>query len=118
MLLFVEDEQKLLDFRIAHPNLWGKNKLLKQELYWGDKFVKRCLIELIMALFFIGAINDKFGKPVAFKPLVQGFETLFDIDLSLAYDERRKIMHRTKKTSFFLDMLREKLLEKIVAKKD
>lgn len=113
----VKAEQLLLERRINHPELFV-SYAHKSELYWGDKFVKRCLLELISALYYIGAVVDKYGKPIEFRPLVRGFESMLNIDLSLAYKERDKLMVRGNKATFFLDFMTERLKEKVRAKKE
>ena len=116
-LQIIDVEIELHNLRLNHPKqIVSSHSQQKSSLICGDKFSKRCLIELLAALFYIGAIVDDKGDAVDFMTLVRAFESFFNIDLKYAHNERKSLMTRSSKATYFLEMMITKLRKVITEK--
>lgn len=108
----VEVEQSLLEEHCAHPERFIEaNTTTKRSFVWSEKYSKRDLMELVIALDKADAVKDMHGQKVAFKTLVDATSHSFSVDLSKMYRIREEILSRKIKSTAFLDILRHSILE-------
>ena len=114
MANFVESQINLLNLSLQYPKSFEKPNRDKivSPFRWSDKFTKNDMIELIAALDASGAVESRNGGKASFRELVTGFELLFNVNLSNAYNKRDEVLSRKIKTTNFLKQLTDALIEK------
>ena len=107
LLEYLEDE--ICKLRCSKRNSNEKEIRTEEEkLFWTD--AKNALIELLYALYCIGAINN--GN-IDIKRLCRFFERVLNIDLGDIYHAFSEIKMRKKERTKYLDSLRDALIKRM-----
>ncbi len=105
-LKWVKAERSLfVEFQTEVRDVHKKKNATKSPLVWNSSLNNRDLLELLVALHNIDAIQMADGSKMTFKALVSCFEELLSVKFNKTYKERSEISMRKRGTVKFLERL-------------
>lgn len=110
----LESQMNLLTLSLQYPNTFvpKSTQTLVSPFLWSPKFTKRDLIEIIVALDHLGAVENKTGGRATYRSIVTAFELMFNVNLSKSYNKREEVLNRKIKTTDFLSKMQEAIIER------
>lgn len=112
-LALLESELNLLKERINHPSLFQPPaSIRKYDFHLSKRYTKHDLIELLAFIECADAFVDGKGDTIPYAKLIAAFEELLAIKLSNPFNSRAKVLDRKIKTTKFLRVLQESLIER------
>nr|DAH08093.1 MAG TPA: RteC protein [Caudoviricetes sp.] len=112
-IALLESELHLLSERINHPALFQPPASIKgYDIHLSKRYTKHDLIELLSSVDCADVFVDSKGDVIPFSKLTALFEDLLDIKLSNPFNKRAKVLDRKIKTTKFLRVLQESLIER------
>lgn len=112
-IALLESELHLLNERINHPALFQPAASIKgYDIHLSKRYTKHDLIELLASVDCANVFVDSRGDAIPFSRLTALFEDLLDIKLSNPFNKRAKVLDRKIKTTRFLRVLQESLIER------
>ena len=109
----LESELHLLNERIDHPSLFQPPaSIRKYDFHLSKRYTKHDLIELLSSIECADAFVDSKGDTIPYVKLVAAFEELLAIKLSNPFNKRAKVLDRKVRTTKFLRVLQESLIER------
>lgn len=112
-IALLESELHLLNERINHPALFQPAASIKgYDIHLSKRYTKHDLIELLASVDCADVFVDSKGDGVPFSKLIALFEELLGIKLSNPFNSRAKVLDRKIKTTKFLRILQESLIER------
>lgn len=112
-IALLESELHLLNERINHPSLFQPPASIKgYDLHLSKRYTKHDLIELLSSVDCADVFVDSKGDAVPFSKLIALCEELLDIKLPNPFNSRAKVLDRKIKTTKFLRVLQESLIER------
>lgn len=112
-IALLESELHLLNERINHPALFQPPASIRgYDIHLSKRYTKHDLIELLSSVDCATVFVDSKGDTVPFSKLTALFEELLDIKLSNPFNKRAKVLNRKVRTTKFLRVLQESLIER------